>query len=354
MKILLLGEYSGVHQHLKLGLQALGHEVTTASHGDTWKNVRSDLGLGGKATTRRGTLSRLMFPLRNIRGLSGHDVVQFGSVAVFSNDPAVNYAMSRLIAGVNATRFLLAAGTDCFSVRAFLGLRYSPVHAQLASGEFGPLKHLSDRTVRYTSRLAESMDGIIPTGYAYSLGYRHFEWVRNPVPLPIHVEAIECKANTVGRRVRILHGVSRSTFKGSPLVRQALDIVQERFGDKVEIVWVERLPLDEYLSVMESSHIVIDQVYSYSHGMNALLAMAMGKVVLGGNEVEAGRALGLTESPVVNLRPSVSDIVERLSALIENEREIEDRGWRSRQFVKSHHDAPMVAERFVREWMAGD
>ena len=37
MKILLLGDYSNVHATLALGLRALGHKVTLASDGDTWK-----------------------------------------------------------------------------------------------------------------------------------------------------------------------------------------------------------------------------------------------------------------------------------------------------------------------------
>ena len=38
MKVLLLGEYSNVHWTLAQGLRALGHSVTVASDGDSWKN----------------------------------------------------------------------------------------------------------------------------------------------------------------------------------------------------------------------------------------------------------------------------------------------------------------------------
>ena len=38
MKILLLGEYSGVHSTLAEGLRGLGHRVTVASNGDFWKD----------------------------------------------------------------------------------------------------------------------------------------------------------------------------------------------------------------------------------------------------------------------------------------------------------------------------
>ena len=38
MKILLLGEYSNVHNTLAKGLRELGHKVTVASDGDGWKD----------------------------------------------------------------------------------------------------------------------------------------------------------------------------------------------------------------------------------------------------------------------------------------------------------------------------
>ena len=42
MKILLIGEYSRLHNSLKEGLVALGHEVVLAASGDAFKNFPSD------------------------------------------------------------------------------------------------------------------------------------------------------------------------------------------------------------------------------------------------------------------------------------------------------------------------
>ena len=43
MRILLMGEYSNVHNTLAIGLRALGHEVTVASDGDSWKIILATL-----------------------------------------------------------------------------------------------------------------------------------------------------------------------------------------------------------------------------------------------------------------------------------------------------------------------
>ena len=42
MKILLVGEYSGLHNSLKEGLIQLNHKVTLVSSGDNFKNYPSD------------------------------------------------------------------------------------------------------------------------------------------------------------------------------------------------------------------------------------------------------------------------------------------------------------------------
>lgn len=45
MRILLIGEYSRLHNSLKEGLQALGHEVTLVGSGDAFKNYPVDIPL---------------------------------------------------------------------------------------------------------------------------------------------------------------------------------------------------------------------------------------------------------------------------------------------------------------------
>ena len=48
MNILLLGEYSNLHNTLAQGLRALGHNVTLASDGDGWKNYSRDINISRK------------------------------------------------------------------------------------------------------------------------------------------------------------------------------------------------------------------------------------------------------------------------------------------------------------------
>ena len=73
MKILLLGEYSNVHNTLAKGLRELGHKVPVASDGDSWKNYPRDIDLRREPGCRMQFLWRLIKALPRMRR---YDVVQ--------------------------------------------------------------------------------------------------------------------------------------------------------------------------------------------------------------------------------------------------------------------------------------
>ena len=64
MRILIIGEYSGVSKNLKSGFAKLGHSATVFSEGDGWKKIttdKKDVCLGYRGNNYR-------FNGKNIRG----------------------------------------------------------------------------------------------------------------------------------------------------------------------------------------------------------------------------------------------------------------------------------------------
>ena len=53
MKILLVGEYSGLHLNLKAGLEKLGHQVTTVGFRDGYKQIPIDIDLSLRRKKRK-------------------------------------------------------------------------------------------------------------------------------------------------------------------------------------------------------------------------------------------------------------------------------------------------------------
>ena len=104
--------------------------------------------------------------------------------------------------------------------------------------------------------------------------------------------------------------------------------------------------------MMESCDVLLDQLYGYSPGMNALLALTKGKIVVGGAEEECYDILGEKElRPMVNVTPDEQDVYNKLEQLVLLPPErIKQMKEESLLFVKRHHDHRRVAEQYIDFW----
>ena len=77
MRILLIGEFSGVHNNLKKGLTILGHKVTLAADGDGYRGFGYDIRLTLYKGLIWGKIKNILYFLINLRKFIGYDVIQF-------------------------------------------------------------------------------------------------------------------------------------------------------------------------------------------------------------------------------------------------------------------------------------
>ena len=116
----------------------------------------------------------------------------------------------------------------------------------------------------------------------------------------------------------------------------------------MEFIAAGGLPLNEYLEVLEKAHVVIDQCKSYDYNsMNAVYAMAMGKVVMGGCQPEVLSDFAIDECPVIGIEPNSKQIEEKIEFIIKNRDFLEKWGRQSRRFVEKHHGAKVVASLYI-------
>lgn len=359
LKILLVGEYSGVHATLASGLRELGHEVVVVSGGDGWKGFPSDFSLNSDKPGLRGKLDRnVVRPMRVVLDASRRrfDVVQF--MAPVSLLPGfgvipLNHAFYSALMRVCGRSFLLAAGDDSMLYRVGRHqMRYTPWDDYVAIDLGGQLPIWADDELEvWNRRLAETVDGVIPVVHDYAVGYREFASLRRTIPLPMDVAAVRAEPNRVGDRIVVYHGISRPGFKGTRHVREAFGRLGAKHPDAFELIIADRMPIDAYLKTLARTNIVVDQVNSYSYGMNALYAMALGKIVLSGAEPECLEALGVSSCPVVNVEPSADDIVAKLEELLGRRDEIEAMGSESRSYVERVHGHRRIAQRYLDTWL---
>jgi len=148
----------------------------------------------------------------------------------------------------------------------------------------------------------------------------------------------------------VFHGLSRYGFKGTRHIEKAFDALNKKYPNDVECIIKGGLPLNDYLSLMRRVNVVVDQAYSYSSGMNALFAMAMGKVTLGGAEPESLLSLNVSQSPLINILPDSADIEKKIEVLLERRRQMGEMGMISREFVEDNHSHTKIAKMYLDAW----
>lgn len=355
MKILLLGEFSGLHKNLKDGLVELGHDVTIASGGDGWKGIEGDINLG---TSKKGIIrifEKIYNILKAVPKFKNYDIVQFISPVVFPkllgiNDFIVNYILKK-----NNKIFLSGAGAIPQNTVLADFCEHTYKYPQLYNEYKGTNPEMwsqSKRGREYNQWLFEQINGYIPISYLYAQGFRDIKYEKlcPTISIPMNIDEIKYADNIVSEKLIIFHGLNREGIKGTPLIRQAMEKLQKDYPDKVECVLDGKLPLEKYLQLLRRVNIVVDQVYSSSVGVNGVYSMAMGKIVVGGGEPEFLKELGIKNSPIVSIQPDVSDIYNKLETLVKNQDKILDMGRSSRKFAETVHDYKKIAQQYVDVW----
>jgi hypothetical protein len=353
LKILLLGEFSGLHKNLQTGLRKIGHDTDLASAGDGFKQIFGDLLI---PSIRNRDLFSKIYSRKQLYNflyeLSGYDVIQIINPSIF---PHKFFPYERLVKRLkekNKKVFLLAAGCDAYFWQvARHKMKYGPFKESLKYDSKSESNlFLSNQYLDFNRFIAESVDGIIPIMYEYAIGYDGFVNVRSPIPLPIDLGEIRSQPNVVCGRLRVIHGHTRFGFKGTFHISKAFCSINKRYSSEIQAEILSPVRLLDYAKIVQSANVIVDQVNSYSYGMNALLGAAHEKIVISGNERECADCFGLPSSPILNGLPDSSQIATQIINLSKNPELIRQISRNSRLYVEQFHSAEKVAKLYVEEW----
>ena len=132
---------------------------------------------------------------------------------------------------------------------------------------------------------------------------------------------------------------------------KAAETVVSHYPDAVELRKAEGVPFEVYQHMMNSSDVILDQLYAYTPAMNALLAMSKGIIVVGGGEPENYEILGETVlRPIVNVDPTQESVYHELEQLVLHPERIPELKRQSIEYIKKHHDFIKVAMQYVDFW----
>ena len=357
MKILLLGEFSGLHKNLKEGLVELGHNVTTASTGDGWKEIECDINFGSTKKGLSGKVKKIFNMLRLIPKLKNYDIVQIIAPILFSRSVFLNKLIFNFIFMHNIKVFLVGAGSvpNMSATADFLETKFKYPQLYNEIKKSSPLMWGQTKKGReYNDWILDKVHGLIPIHYEYAQGYRDINYSKlcQTIPIPMNIDKIQYEDNIVGKKLIIFHGLNREGIKGTTIIRAAMEKLQREYPYEVQCVIDGKMPLNVYLKFLKRVNVVIDQAYPASIGINGVYSLAIGKVVVGGGEQEFLQEFNLQSSPLIPIKPTVEDIYNQLEQLLKRKNEILEMGKESRRFVKQLYDYRKVAQLYIDTWQS--
>ena len=380
MKILLLGEYSSLHNSLKEGLVALGHEVTIVGCGDKFKKFPVDYSIYAAVCNDNKIANFLFKSIRKVFGLDFEKIEKairfylllpklndFNHVQLINSDALETYPIlsrflfKKLFKKIKS-RSLLICGDETPIVDYWFQneLKYSVLTPYFEDNSLEnqfqfPLKYRKENYKKTFKWLKENCQQLITSDLDYGIPMQKMGSSTTFIPNPINTDKIVFQPIENTNKIIIFLGINRLSYlkKGINYFEKALEIIREKYADKVEIIVTENLPYNEYISIYNKAHILLDQVFAYDQGYNALEAMAKGKVVFTGAETEFLNQYQLQEDEVcINALPNETEIAAKLSLLIEHPEKIIAISKNARNFIEKQHDYKTIATKYLACWEA--
>src|SRR6218665_3839009 len=377
MKVLLVGEYSHLHNSLKDGLQQLGHDVFIIGQNDGFKNFPVDYSIQKKWDS--GLLKKIKIGVFKISGFdissyltyrqflkfekqcSGFDVVQLINENSFHCTFNFEKKIISSLLQNNKKLFLLSSGYDylnvkyCFENPDFKSVVSLYQNNQIDKKSFANvLKFRKKAFLKLHQFIYNNCNGIIASDLDYHLPLQGNPKHLGMIPNPINIEKLPFQPIEITDKIIIFHGINNDNYlkKGNDYFEKALEIIEKKYGSQIEIITVRSVAYSEYINLYNRSHILLDQIYGYDQGYNALESMAKGKVVFTNAETEFQEYYNLSEKVCINAIPDVAYLVNELSFLIENPEEIIAIGKRARAFIEKEHHYVKIAQLYIQKWSA--
>ena len=377
MKILLIGEYSNLHNSLKQGLVKNGHNVVLLGNGDGFKNYDTDILIKSSFFEKKIlkiiakildkltgiSLNEIEFFVRSlfkIKALKDFDVVQLINERAFKTSPWMEKILLKKLVKNNKKIFLLACGVDNVSLiyaneKKFKYSILTPYFENSSQKKEykQTLKYLSPSYSRLSKYVKNIVSGIISSDLDYHIPYKGTEKYLGMIPNPINIDKLKNPYPIKRSRIHILHAINSKNKikKGNKIFEKSLLIIEKKYSRKIKVIRTVDIPYSLHIKNVEDCDILLDQVYAYDQGYNALEAMALGKVVFTGAEVEWAKYYNLKENMVaINALPDISKIVDKLSWLIENPIHLKNISVNARKFIENHHDYKSIALKYIANW----
>lgn len=381
MKVILIGEYSGVHTNLAKSLKRKNIDITTLSDGDSYKNFKPDIKVKYNRLVSKNKfinfilkiyyllimylgltgLIQILKYINVLKKIKGYDIVQvINPICLSGYGSIVNYFFFKFLIRNNKKIFLCCLGDDYVWVKGslnnknFKSMFYFFKFSRIEQF-FHPFKYTHGFFYKELNKLVLSnSQNYIPGLYDYYHYYQVYNKCTPIIPVPIEEVELVQPLNFNGYPIKIFHGwqPNKEYRKGNYLFDEAVKKIIKKYPNKVEYMVVGGIPYAEYIKSFNDSHIFLDQCMSMDQGVNALIAMAAGKVVFSGICSELINYYNLDDStlPVINSKPDVEYLFSKIEEVILNPDLISKYSNNAIKFISANHSMNKVADSYIQVW----
>lgn len=353
-KILLVRDYSGMMSQLALALRSSNFDVTLASMSDSFKgHYGCDVNLE-EAILGNRLVDQYLNYIKLLLKNKDYDVVHLQTQFLGGAYSIVLIPIIALLRKKAKILTVSLAGDDYqYWKNGPHVMDYSPHKDAIVIDLQGKSPYYSSRISQFVCWYVEKIaDQLIPACYDYASCHSNSKKVSEHVPFVWdvrHTPFIKFD-NSLIKPIKIFHAISRKGFKGTAIILEALHQLKAEVNDAVEILTPEKIPYIEYKKCLADCDIFIDQCNSYSYGMAAVEALALGKIVLSGAEAAVLQYSGALDCPIINIKPDSEDILIKLRSLLSSPNRMELLSQQSRDFAMRFHSLENVIPKYEKIW----
>lgn len=345
MKVLVYGEYSGYGKSLAKGFNELGYHAEVLSFGgDGFKKIKGDISFHDENKFIK--LFKFIALIPRILSFDNIIVLNPSFFGLKYLGPIVI-----LLAKIKGIRInLLACGDDVeFIKQGKLGNLGSWPYIDT---QFPDVKYYTRLTELFVHKIVANVSyRVIPVMYDYQKAWslsKYKNKVVSTIPLACDGMLINLKTKVFGEKIRIMHGINREDFKGTRKIILALNKIKSEYINDVEVLLPEKLPFEEYMKLLESVDISIDQTKGNSYGMNAIYGLLSGHVVLAPANDFFKKDLCISNCPIIPIINDENDIYVNLKWLIENREKLDEIKRHGQEYALMMHAPKIVAEKMSK------
>ena len=338
MRLLIVGEFSGVAKNLAIGFNELNIETYLIGDGDSYKNM--------SGVNRNIITSSILWRWSNqiIEAISqfksSFDFVIFLSPFIFKYPLSLNKWLYNGLIESSKKSILLCCTSDSVWWRD-----YDSMHGR--SPHLGSILDTHGKTHRYADNkhykenlaLIKTVDSVIGLAPEYKLAYDAH--VANVSWIPFPYKKSELSIDTKGRQFAY-HGITRKGFKGT---KKLLEVMKKYNSFGLESLVTAQISYKSFIKNLKQSVVYLDQAYSHAPAMASLNALEYVPYVITGIQPNSINAEYYNDCPAYDIFSDMEEFNNIVGDASLYKKQLEE----NHEFLKKHHDPKKICNLILDE-----